>query len=394
MPYFDAKIASRKHTPRGIHVALEASGIKHGGGAHVLVRIVDALLADPRFGRVTLFASAAPDRRFALPHDPRLVIIEPPLSERPGWRVLWLEAGLAQHCGELKPDVVWCLNGVGFVGELPQVNLLQQPLLFMPGVLRSMPLLFQARMRVIRSLTRASCRRAQRIIVQTPTIAALASSTFELPLSTLRVHTPDIVWSETERITQAASVMRLTPADRRVLYVGSDITYKRLHMLVACVTKLRRVYPELRLFATIPPGHPLARHVAVYPLGALSAGEVKVCMELATMLVMPSLAETVGLPMLEAMSVGCPVLASDLPYAHDVCHGAALFFAPDQLRSCAHHIAQLLEDPITRHQLAGRGRLRTEYLRRQRPYERMLDVVTNTVSDHVDRVRTSRGGYS
>lgn len=382
MSVLGAHSVSREAATAGLHIALEASGIKFGGGAHVLLRVLSTLLDDPRFARITLFASAAPDRRISLPHDPRLVIIEPPLVERPGWRVLWLEAGLAQHCAAIKPDVVWCLNGLGFVGDFPQVNLIQQPLLFARDVLRHMPLPFQARMRVIRFLTRASCRRAARVIAQTPTVAALASSEFGLSLSTLRVHTPDIIWSEPESITPGATMMRHTPADRRLLYVGSDIAYKRLDMLVTCVRRLRRVYPELKLFATIPPHHPLASHEAIHPLGNLSPGEVKVCMELATMLVMPSLAETVGLPMLEAMSVGCPVIASDLPYAHDVCDDAALFFAPDHMRSCMRHISTLLEDPISRHQLAGRGRLRTEALRQQRPYTRMVDVVVDVVDHH------------
>lgn len=42
----------------------------------------------------------------------------------------------------------------------------------------------------------------------------------------------------------------------------------------------------------------------------------------------PSLYEGFGIPPLEAMSIGCPVLASDIPVLHEVCNDAAIYFNP------------------------------------------------------------------
>lgn len=44
--------------------------------------------------------------------------------------------------------------------------------------------------------------------------------------------------------------------------------------------------------------------------------------------VYPSLYEGFGIPPLEAMSLGCPVLVSDIPVLHEVCNDAAIFFNP------------------------------------------------------------------
>ena len=42
----------------------------------------------------------------------------------------------------------------------------------------------------------------------------------------------------------------------------------------------------------------------------------------------PSLYEGFGIPLLEAMVQGCPVLASDIPVFHEVCEDAANYFNP------------------------------------------------------------------
>lgn len=51
----------------------------------------------------------------------------------------------------------------------------------------------------------------------------------------------------------------------------------------------------------------------------------------------PSLYEGFGIPPLEAMALGCPVLASDIPVLHEVCKEAALYFNPldeKDIQSC------------------------------------------------------------
>jgi glycosyltransferase involved in cell wall biosynthesis len=45
-------------------------------------------------------------------------------------------------------------------------------------------------------------------------------------------------------------------------------------------------------------------------------------------LLMPSFAEGYGLPLVEALSVGTPVIASDIPVFHEVTQGRAIFRDP------------------------------------------------------------------
>ena len=60
----------------------------------------------------------------------------------------------------------------------------------------------------------------------------------------------------------------------------------------------------------------------------------------ADVLVYPSLAETFGLPILEAMACGCPVVTSNLSSMPEVAGGAALLADPHEPASIGHAIVE------------------------------------------------------
>jgi glycosyltransferase involved in cell wall biosynthesis len=80
----------------------------------------------------------------------------------------------------------------------------------------------------------------------------------------------------------------------------------------------------------------------------------------------------VGLPLLEAFDAGCGVVASDLPYAREVCGDAAVYFKPADTIDCAEKMASLLHNAPLRDGLAAAGRLRLQERRARAPYERLL----------------------
>ena len=63
-------------------------------------------------------------------------------------------------------------------------------------------------------------------------------------------------------------------------------------------------------------------------LGRVSDQELVRLYNQAACFVFPSLYEGFGLPPLEAMACGCPVLVSDIPVGHEVCGDAAQYFNP------------------------------------------------------------------
>jgi glycosyltransferase involved in cell wall biosynthesis len=80
----------------------------------------------------------------------------------------------------------------------------------------------------------------------------------------------------------------------------------------------------------------------------------------ATALLFPSLDEGFGLPAVEAMAVGTPVLTSSIGALGEVTGGAALGVDPYDVAEIAAGIARLSGDPALRQALSAQGRLRAE----------------------------------
>ena len=66
----------------------------------------------------------------------------------------------------------------------------------------------------------------------------------------------------------------------------------------------------------------------------------------ATAFIFPSLAEGFGLPLLEAMTCGAPVIASDIPVFHEIADGAALYFNPNDHVALSDAMLKALDDTV------------------------------------------------
>lgn len=75
----------------------------------------------------------------------------------------------------------------------------------------------------------------------------------------------------------------------------------------------------------------------------------------AQMLVFPSLYEGFGLPLLEAMACGCPVITSNTSSMPEVCADAALYFNPYNKEDLAEKINQLLHNDQLKANLIEKG---------------------------------------
>jgi glycosyltransferase involved in cell wall biosynthesis len=99
-------------------------------------------------------------------------------------------------------------------------------------------------------------------------------------------------------------------------------------------------------------------HGRVRFTGWVEDAEVRQLFAHASALVFPSLYEGFGLPPLEAMACGCPVVASRSGAIPEVCGDAVLYCEAERPESIAKQVRDLLADPILTNEMRSRGRER------------------------------------
>ena len=155
-----------------------------------------------------------------------------------------------------------------------------------------------------------------------------------------------------------------------LLYVGSVRRNKRVDLLVRTYARLPRSVKEahpLVLAGRRTPGdrafhRELDRACAGEPVirpGAVADQDLPALYTGAVLLVSASGHEGFGLPLLEAMACGTPVVAVRTAAAQETCRGAAAWVEPDRLDDLAAVLAGLLADPERRAAMGRAGRERS-----------------------------------
>jgi len=148
-----------------------------------------------------------------------------------------------------------------------------------------------------------------------------------------------------------------------VLCLGrGDQEYKNMGLLA----KLAPFLDEMGLDLWMPGDvdeTTILRHVPEMPaniilLGRISDHDFKKSLEGALCFLFPSRIEGFGLPAVEAMASGCPVVASTSPCLPEICGDSALYADPDDIQSWAENVRQLAVDPGLRKRMVGKGRAR------------------------------------
>lgn len=125
------------------------------------------------------------------------------------------------------------------------------------------------------------------------------------------------------------------PERVELLHVGSTIPRKRIDLLLQVVAAVRRRLPQTRLMrvggALTPPQARLAQKLgltdAVDSFPYLDRCTLAALYRRASVVLLTSDAEGFGLPIIEALACGAPVIASDIPAAREV-GGPAVLYCP------------------------------------------------------------------
>jgi glycosyltransferase involved in cell wall biosynthesis len=100
----------------------------------------------------------------------------------------------------------------------------------------------------------------------------------------------------------------------------------------------------------------------VVQLGYVSDGELRSLYENAALFVYPSFYEGFGLPPVEAMSCGCPVLVARSSSLPEACGDGAAYCDPADISDIAANISRILDDPEFANLLRQKGKARAAQL--------------------------------
>lgn len=100
----------------------------------------------------------------------------------------------------------------------------------------------------------------------------------------------------------------------------------------------------------------------------------------AAVMVMPSLSETFGIPILEAMSLGCPVVTSNVGTMAEIAQDCGVLVDPYSVEAIAAGIVRVLEDPLLSDRMAACGQIRSQAFTLEaqaRAYVQVLEEAAN-----------------
>jgi glycosyltransferase involved in cell wall biosynthesis len=209
-------------------------------------------------------------------------------------------------------------------------------------------------------------RSAQRVVTISESMRAELAEVFPgVPVAVIPSYSPLID-------APAGAGLSLAERQRRgvIGVVGARYPHKNLGLVIAACAQLhsaggfrpilsvagcgRRLWPQL-------PALEAAGRATVSDFS--SAAELDELYRTSLALVYPSLAEGQGLPPLEAMAAGCPVICADIPVLRETCGGAAFYVDPHDPSALADLLEKMamgkIDAEIEQCRAAGRTRLET-----------------------------------
>ncbi len=173
--------------------------------------------------------------------------------------------------------------------------------------------------------------------------------------------------------------------ERFVLYAGAIYPPKNFTRLVRAYAKVgpERGVPlviaggENRFLSEREVGEPEALGIGAWVRrpGWIEQQDLAAFYALADALLLPSLFESCGLPVLEAMASGCPVVTADRYGTKELAEGAAVLVDPEDVESIAGGIRRVLDDQDLRAALIRAGRERSRPFTWRRCAEQTLAVL-------------------
>lgn len=184
--------------------------------------------------------------------------------------------------------------------------------------------------------------------------------------------------------------------EKFILYVGDATWNKNLPRLIEATSKINiplAMIGKALIDADVDVQNPWNKDLIrvrklaegnknVFRLGFVSSEDLVALYNAATLFIMPSIYEGFGLPILEAMSCGCPVVASKGGSLVEVIGTAGKYVDPYEAESITKGIEEVFNDPSLRKELSRKGIIQAKKF----TWKKTAEETMNTYREVVDEI--------
>jgi glycosyltransferase involved in cell wall biosynthesis len=241
------------------------------------------------------------------------------------------------------------------------------------------------RMRIYVSLLKLSVQKSSHITTVSEFSAQEIAQIFEISPQNI-----SIVSNASPRISKSKKIHK----KNHILYEGGLDIRKNVPRLIEAFALITSEFPDTKLYITgnyfktslIPdiPEYIRNHHLEdkVKLLGYISDKEMTEYIQSARILVYPSLYEGFGIPILEGMSLGTPVITSNIGAMAEVAGDAAYQVDPYSFEDIAKAMREVLSDEMMQQSLIHKGYERAREFSWHKSAEDMGKVLTDIYSSH------------
>jgi glycosyltransferase involved in cell wall biosynthesis len=198
-----------------------------------------------------------------------------------------------------------------------------------------------------------------------------------------------VTYEAADKITDKAESLRELEGESFIMYVGRPQPHKNLDRLVEAFSVLKKSHPKLMLVLA-------GKKDALYKklekkvnnqnipdvifTDFVSEGQLRWLYENTAAYVFPSLSEGFGLPALEAMAHGAPVVSSSATCLPEIYENAAHYFEPTDTAEIANKINDVLVNPRLRKNLIEKGKKQAAKYSWRKMAQETLEIYKNVLN--------------
>jgi glycosyltransferase involved in cell wall biosynthesis len=258
--------------------------------------------------------------------------------------------------------------------DLVHFGMVQQPVLYRGKVVTTMhdlttvrfknpaknPVVFWAKQQVYRWVNKKVARKSAAIITPTEFVKndVVQFAHIDPTKVTVTLEAADVISEPAEPVAGLENT-------QFIMYIGRPTPHKNLERLIEAYAEIQKTHPDLKLVLAGKKDALYEAHAeraetkgiqGIVFTGFVSDGQLRWLYEHCAAYVFPSLSEGFGLPGLEAMAHGAPVVSSNATCLPEVYGSAAKYFNPLDVADMAVKIVDVLDDPLQREDLIAKGK--------------------------------------